>query len=203
MNKVTEGLISALRALPKEDKKEAIVLLLDDEEFRVSMSNILIEKLSRGQQSVPHVEKEKTLNRRELGRQQREKYISQLKNKGITIDLFKNIWGKTPSGLLLAIPFANEKRLDRWFLGVGEIDLLNRKNDGKIAIILLCQSKNGELLDFILPPLKVEGLIPYLSRSKTGYKFNLKRDGLKYQLLLTDEKPMDLTDYRGQISLLK
>ena len=207
MNKVTEGLISALGALPKEEKKEAISMLLNDKEFRVFIFNTLSEKLSVSQQNAPRVEKDiitRTLNRREIGRQQREKYINQLKRKGITIDLQKNIWCKTPSGLSVAIPFANEKRLDRWFLGIGELDLLNKKKSGKIVIILLCQSKNGELMDFIIPPSQVEELIPYLSRSQKGqYKINLKRDGLRYQLLTPNEKPKDVSDYRSNISLLE
>ena len=204
MNKVTEGLISALRALPEKDKKEAITILWDDDEFRLPILNFIIERLN-----VPHIEKEeieveaKKLNRREIGKQERKKYVNELRGKGITIELFQRIWGKTLTGLLVAIPFANERRADRWFLGIGEIDLLNKKAQNKVSIILLCKSKAGEIADFVIPPSKVAEIIPYLTVSKGHYVFNLRRDGLEYQLLLPEEKPMDLTDYRGKIFVLK
>ncbi|HSW57759.1 MAG TPA: hypothetical protein VLH15_05120, partial [Dehalococcoidales bacterium] len=74
-------------------------------------------------QSLPNIADERRNSRREMGIEQREKYISQMKNKGIPINYIGNIWAKTNKNTWVAIPYASERQPNRWFLGIGETDI--------------------------------------------------------------------------------
>jgi hypothetical protein len=207
MSKIVEGLVSTLFALSREDKSEAVKLLIEDAEFRIAISNVLVERLigneeilSTSKRNPPQTQH---FTPRETGNRVREAYLSHLRDKGILISFSNKTWAKTSSGLFLTMPFANEQQPHGWFLGTVEIDLINNIKCGKAAIILLCQSREGPMMDFVIPPFKVEEITPYLSKSKGQLKFNVRKVESKYYLALTGRNPLDITDYIGKISILR
>ncbi len=209
MTKVTEGLVLAMCALPKEDKSAAVSLLLEDGEIRAQISKVIVERLAGPRDIInappPRIARPNELSRRARGKRERDEYMSQLRDKGVVINSAGGIWAKASSDLWIAMPFAKEieKLPDRWFLGLGEKDLLQKKQQGKVVIIMLCRSRTGIVMDFVIPPSKAEEFIPDLRTSKGQYKINLKKIGVRYHLLLTGLDPVDVTDYRSQISVLR
>ena len=109
------------------------------------------------------------------------------------------IWGKITTNKWIAMPYASERETDRWFLGIGEIDLLKKQNLGDVIITLLCSTNNDELIAFVIPSPTVKEILPYLSRSKGQYKFNNRRDSAIYELLLPG-KPLDITGLKNNFT---
>jgi len=131
----------------------------------------------------------------------RQSYLLELEQHGIMLNRAGTVWTRTKAGMWVALPLAQESD-NRWFLGLRESEIYERNSDGAVTIILLC-ARSGVLLDFVLPPHKVQELLPLLSKSKDGIKFNLKKSGLRYMLELPRLTATDVTEYRHKISVLK
>ncbi len=84
------------------------------------------------------------------------------------IPLGKTVF-ETTTGHKTAIPFANEQRPDRWFLGISD-----EKHD---AVVLLCQERDGGLFDFVLPSGFLEKFWNAFSRSGDQVKLNVSKQG--------------------------
>ncbi|MBM3142295.1 MAG: hypothetical protein FJ005_04510 [Chloroflexi bacterium] len=203
MNKVAEHLAQALRSLSKADKTDVIRYLLEDPDVKEAVVKLFIDKLGKpheGRNSGGSISLGVTSNK-EMGMRVRESYISRLQHSGVQIDQVDRIWAKAYSNLWVAIPFATERRPNRWFLGVPESEVFERIRNGGLAIVLLCQSDVGDTLDFVLPPSKVEEMASQLSKSRGQLKFNLKKVGNRYHLVIPDHGTVDVSDYRGNVSI--
>ncbi len=213
MGSVGEYLAQALCSLSKAEKVEVINLLLKDGDFREILSELPIKKLIGSQDNqggryslIPDTGvASRSKGKKERGKQLRQSCISELQQNGILIEPFDNVWAETAKGLWVAIPTASmEWRPGRWFLGLSEEKVRERINKGGVVIILLCQSVGGSKLDFIIPPEIVEEIVTKVSRSKKGQlKFNTKKVGDRYYLVIPDDNNVDITDYKGKISILK
>ena len=204
MNSTAEYLARALRSLPKSDKVKVIEELLGDNDFRKITAELIVNKLiepksiKKIETSVNHI------TSKERGKQLRESYIYKLHENGILIEQYDRLWSETSKGFWVAIPTAtNEWRPGRWFLGLPENKVLERINNRGVVIILLCQTASGSILDFVIPPNKLDSIIPKLSRSKGQLKFNVKNVGNRYQLVIPNDIPLDLTSFKGDISILR
>jgi len=211
MSALAEHLAQALCSLPKPDKAKVIGELLEDADFREAAAKFLIEKLiePRENQQVryPHTSADKVtskgIGKKERGRKLRESYISELQQSGIQIYQTDSVWAKTANDLWVAIPTATmEWRPGRWFLGLPEDKVRERIHKGGVVVILLCQSAIGSRLDFVIPSGKVEEIVPKLSKSKGELKFNIKKVGNRYQLVIPRDNPVDVSDYKGDVSTL-
>lgn len=132
------------------------------------------------------------LSRKALGRLRRQQYLSELKDEGVAIRLAGGVRARLSSGSWVGIPFAREVKPDRWFLGLPERDL---RAEGGVFVVLLCQQESGDTFDIVIPPQVTATLADRLSRSKGQSKFNLRKVGSRYELVLRGSEPMDVTGY--------
>lgn len=205
MNKVAEHLAEAVSSLTKADKAEVIQHILEDPEIKDIIARMLVDRLGesgRGDNFGGGLAFAVTSNK-ERGRQVRDRYITHLEQAGIRIEQVKGMWAKTGGDLWAAMPFANEQRPNRWFLGLREADVAQRTSKGGVVVVLLCQSNTEGVQDFVLPQGKVEEIVPHLSRSQGQLKFNLKRVGSRYHLVIPGRPAVDVSDYSGAVSVLR
>lgn len=205
MNKVVEHLAQALLALSKSDKADIIQYLLDDPDIKEVVVKLLVDSLSNAHkvQNGDDRSGSDVISKKEMGMRVRESYISRLQHSGVQIDQVDTIWAKAYGNLWVAMPFATERRLNRWFLGLPEMEVLKRIDDGGLAIVLLCQSRTGDILDFVLPPSKVKEMVYQLSKSQGQLKFNLKKARNRYHLVIPRHGTVDISDYKGKVSFLQ
>jgi hypothetical protein len=210
MNKVAEHLAQALCSLSKVDKEEVIRYVLQDPDVKEVLVALFIDSLGKPHSELkinafPITENALTsgiTSNKELGMRARENYVAHLQQYGIRIDQIDKVWAKTSTNSWVAIPFATERRANRWFLGLPEKEVIERVRNGELAIILLCQSVSGSLLDFVLPPSKVQEIATQLSKSQGQLKFNLKKLGNRYHLVIPNHSTVDVSDYKSKVSIL-
>lgn len=205
MNKLAEHLAQALCSLSPMDKADVIQYVLEDPEIKEVVVKILVNRLGnspKSRNSEIGTAFIATSNNKEMGMLRRASYISQLKQQGILISQITRVSAKTPENLWVAIPFATERRPNRWFLGLPEKEVLERIDNCGLAIILLCQQQDN-ILDFVLPPSKVQEIATQLSKSQGQLKFNLKKLGNSYHLVIPHHPALDLSDYKGNLSIFQ
>ena len=153
----------------------------------------------KGSKQAEHYRDVQTkLTRKGLGRLRREEYLSALERQGLPIKLADSVWGRLANGSWVAIPFAQESRLGRWFIGLPEKDL---REKGRVFIVLLCQYTSGDTFDIVIPPNVVASLVDRLSKSKGQVKFNLRRIRDRYLLIIPRSEPLDVSSYLNSRSL--
>lgn len=213
MDTVAKGLSLAAKSLPTTAKKELVQQLWEDKElsqimFDAALSELReilalagLEKRGEGISEAAGSAKAKP-NRKELGRGVREGYVVQLRNRGIRIERDKGVWARTIGGVWAAIAVATElpNRPNRWFLGLPEADIVQKLSSSKLVVVLLCRAESGALLDFVIPHGILEKLVGSLSKSKGQLKFNLKKAGDRYELVIPGVSDFDVTDLLGALS---
>lgn len=102
---------------------------------------------------------------------------------------------QTNKGHRLAIPFANEQRPDRWFLGISD--------EMYDVVVLLCQETDGELFDFVIPREFLEKFWRTLSRSGGQVKLNVSRSGKSWFLLIPGDEPQVIDTFLGNYGPLR
>jgi hypothetical protein len=205
MNKVVEHLAQAICSLTKADKTKVIQHMLEDPDVKDAVVRLLVDSLGKsraGQNSGDSLVLEITSSK-ELGMRVRDWYISQLQQRGVRIEQVDRVWAKTPTDFWVAIPFAKEQRPNRWFLGLPEAKVIKRMSNGGASVVLLCQSNTGDALDFVLPESKVREIVPHLSKSQGQLKFNLKKVGSRFHLVIPNKPTVDVSDYKGAVSILQ
>lgn len=124
---------------------------------------------------------------KEEGFMARESFLDAGADRGYRlIPLGKTVF-ETNKGHKVAIPFANEQRPDRWFLGISD-----EKYD---VVVLLCQGKDGDLLDFIVPRDFLEKFWRAFSRSGGQVKLNVSRHGKIWYLVVPGYEPQTIGSF--------
>jgi len=124
---------------------------------------------------------------KEEGSMARESFLDAGADRGYRlIPLGKTVF-ETNKGHKVAIPFANEQRPDRWFLGISD-----EKYD---AVVLLCQEKDGDLFDFIVPRGFLEKFWRAFSRSGGQVKLNVSRHGKIWHLVVPGYEPQAIGSF--------
>lgn len=124
---------------------------------------------------------------KEEGFMARESFLDAGADRGYRlIPLGKTVF-ETNTGHKVAIPFANERRPDRWFLGISD-----EKYD---VVILLCQEKDGDLFDFIVPRDFLEKFWRAFSRSGGQVKLNVSRHGKIWHLVVPGYEPQAIGSF--------
>jgi hypothetical protein len=132
----------------------------------------------------------------------RRSYISKLGNSGISLIKIAPIWARTKTGMWVAMPAASERQDERWWLGLNDRLIVEKIREGGLAIILLCVTKAEALLDFVLDQRIIIELKPILSRSGDELKFNVRERDQRYALTIPKHRPLDITGYKGRVSIL-
>ena len=127
--------------------------------------------------------------------QARSAWVVGLKAQGIFLHGHRTRF-QTARGRSVAVAFANERLANRWFLGLPD--------ERTEVAVLLCKSVAGELHDIVLPISDLHEVWRALSRSKSGVKFNVKRDTSRFLLLVPKKKePLDVARYAGNYEPLR
>jgi hypothetical protein len=208
MTTVVEGLMLALSALPKADKVNFVDLWLYRDPEAKSVVAEHFGLVNRAEDSSDLVTRKetpstiygnRTVTSKEKGRRRREAYIATLVRDGLEIRLIDGVWARTSLDLWVPLPFATEGDGNRWFLGLPQQELEERAHNESVAVVLLCEPRQGPMLDFVIPPYKVQEVLPVLSKSKNGQvKFNIKKVGSGYHLLIPGGHHLDISDYLGE-----
>ena len=145
---------------------------------------------------------ESALSPREKGKRVRGDYVSRLQTQGTAIRLADSVWAHLErTDFWVAIPFAVEHgRPGHWFLGLPETPVAQRN---RVFVVLLCQEESGSVVDIVLPLDAVREIIPRLSRSKGQTKFNVKRTGNRWELMIPRVGPFDVSKYVGGRGVLR
>lgn len=114
------------------------------------------------------------LSKNARGKLRRAEYIRKLEENGIRLSHTKGRIYETASGRLVGIAYASEVIAQKWWMG-----LLDETYD---VLVLLCESRSGEVIDFVLPPSFVRKVWPLLSRNGKQREMHVQRSGVNYEL---------------------
>jgi hypothetical protein len=103
---------------------------------------------------------------------------------------------KTQNGKLVGIAYASERLPNRWFLGLPLKDYN--------SVILICENKSGDFLNFVLPEDFLGRFLKKLSHDDFGQvKFNIFLKGENYQLRIPGEGYDNVDNFQNDYSLLR
>jgi len=114
------------------------------------------------------------ISKNERGRLRRAEYIQKLRANGIRLYHTKGRIYETPSGRRVGIAYASEVVPQKWWMG-----LLDEPYD---VVVLLCESRSGEVIDFVLPPTFVRKVWPLFSRNGKQREMHVQQSGVNYEL---------------------
>jgi len=136
-----------------------------------------------------------TISRKAAAAQARIDWVAGLQEKGISLRGHGTRY-QTARGQSVAMAFANElDNPDRWFLGLPD--------EPTDVAAFLCKSHDGKLYDIVLPATLLREVWPSLSKSQSGVKFNIRKERGQFLLLLTGDKPRDVSKYVGNYEPLR
>ena len=137
-----------------------------------------------------------TTSPKAAGAQARSRWVATLRERGATLHGHGKRY-QTTSGHAVAVAFANElpDLEDRWFLGLAD--------EHTDVAVLLCQSRGQALYDLVLPVSELRTVWPLLSRHRGQIKFNVRKNGNRFALLVPGHEPVDITKYLGNHALLQ
>lgn len=130
---------------------------------------------------------------RQRGREKREKWvINAERNTGVRLRRLGEVTYETASGKMLGIPYASEapERTYPWWLGLPD--------EQPYYVVLLCETTDGELFDFVLDHRCVSQIWGSLSRDDNHHvKFHVRRSGPNWELKLKDGPVVPLNGFHG------
>lgn len=131
------------------------------------------------------------------GAEKRGEWVATLSTKYIPLTGHEKRY-YTKRGKSIGIAFANEldrpQLADKWFLGL--------KDEPTDVAVLLCQDKEGNLYDFVVPVAELGSSWKTLSRSGGQVKFNIYRRNSEFLLLIPGGDPLDVTNYLSSYGVL-
>lgn len=136
-------------------------------------------------------------SKRGEGKDARARFVDSLRRSGIRLAPLAGKVYRTEGGKKLGIPFANELegKPDRWFLGL---------KDGNYDVVaFLCNRRDGDTLEFVLPDELLRPIWSSLSRHAGEVKFNVVRDGNNYYLLVPPQRRESMTQFLRNYAALK
>lgn len=127
------------------------------------------------------------------GANMRNGWVEKIKSKGVKL----NGHGKrfqTESGKDVGVASANEldrsqQLLNKWFLGL--------KDERMDIVVLLCRDLEKKVHDIVLPVSEIGSAWEALSRSGGQVKFNVRRQGGEFKILIPGKGPLEITKYIG------
>lgn len=187
---ITEGarIIEEIERLIK--KCEEISYNVDTLEKRVDSPNNMNKISTTQMDDILISEKSEYLSPKKKGKAYRDRLIYELEARGISLFHVEGTTYKTKKGGLVGIAYASERISNRWFLGLPSNDYS--------SVILICESKKGNFLNFILPEDFLRKNIKKLSRDDYGQiKFNIFLKGGHYYLRIPNEENVNIDNFQN------
>jgi len=121
--------------------------------------------------------KDKRISPKKKGDEIRKTFVSRVQNQGIHIAQLKGVQYKVNNKNFIGIAYSSEIRTNRWFLG------LPFKNFD--TIVLLCEKRNGQILNFIFSKDFYDKVKNQLSKDDNDQiKFNISFRNGEYQFMI-------------------
>jgi hypothetical protein len=156
--------------------------------------------ISRSSAVVRHNQSRKT-GGRQRGREKRDNWVGEAKRR-YSVDLRQlgEVTYETASGKRVGIPYASEapQRTYPWWLGLPD--------EQPYYVVLLCETTDGELFDFVLDHRCVSQIWRSLSRDSNHHvKFHVRRSGPNWELKLKDGPVIQLNEFHrsGAASIVR
>jgi hypothetical protein len=158
--------------------------------FKEVLRENVVSDYSKRSNGVDVTKKNRTISPKREGKEVRNEWVEEIKSKGIRLVGHGKRY-QTTRGDTVGIAFANELegKEDRWFLGL--------RDEPTDVAVLLCKDRSGLLHDLILPVEELSTYWHWLSKSKGQIKFNVRRDGSDFWLLVPGIDPVTVTHYRA------
>ena len=123
----------------------------------------------------------------------RDLYVKGMRRAGVQLTDLEGAWAKRgPDPVVL--PYAKELRNNR-FLHHIQATLLG---DLTPYLVLLCEKRDGEIVDIVIPPGRARTILRKASRVARGIKINVHNTGDKWEILIPFEGRIDVTRYIGK-----
>ena len=129
------------------------------------------------------------------GLARRKEFINSIKRAGSTLIHQSGAMYLTDSGGLVGIAYASERQPDRWFLGLPDKDY--------IAVVLICERDDGEMMNFILPGDFFHTHRHNFSLVKGQIKFNIVHRGNNYMMTIPKAGNIKINQFLNNISSLQ
>jgi hypothetical protein len=128
---------------------------------------------------------------RERGREIRDNWVGRaLRDYGVRLRRLGEVTYQTASGKMVAIPYASEapERTYPWWLGLPDKQ--------PYYAVLLCQTTDGRVFDFVLDNRCIAQIWGSLSRDANHHvKFHVRMSGPNWELKLKDGPVVQLNEY--------
>ena len=128
--------------------------------------------------------------KKERGKMRRAEFLERLRARGINLEPESGRMFRSSGNRRIGVAYAYENKPDRWWLGLEEKDYK--------ALVLLCESESGKVIEFVLPEAFFQKHRTLFSRSGRELKFNIARSGSLYQMILRSEK-IGINEYIGKV----
>lgn len=140
--------------------------------------------------------KDENISPKKRGENRRMIFLKQVEKFGFNIYQVKGVRYKFHNRYLIGIAYASEKRPNRWFLGLPPEDFDN--------IVLLCERKDGKMLNFIFSQVFYNDVKSHLSVDDNGQiKFNIAKKDSEYQLIIPKIGNQNITKFLDDFNNLK
>ncbi len=148
------------------------------------------------QEFKPSVDLWKALSPKAAGGEARRNWVAHLESIGVSLTGHGKRY-QSPQGTTVGVAFANElpDLENRWWLGL--------RDEPTDVAVFLCHSVSREVHDIVVPVQDVVSAWRALSRHRDQIKFNIKKDGTRFLLLVPGGQPIDITRYVGNYDPLR
>lgn len=119
----------------------------------------------------------------------RHEFVEDLAQKGINLRAYRGTIYKCVDGQSLAIPYATERRQNRWFLGI--------PTNSCDRTILLCEARDGLIAPIYLNERFFKEYGNSLSDAKGQWKFNVLRRDNSFFLSIPEHGSIDVDNRRN------
>lgn len=137
-----------------------------------------------------------TQNRKGEGQKRRREFMAKLRELKISLTQQKGVLYKTGHGELVGIATAQQDpKKSAWFLGLPRHDY--------DYFVLICETYNKSLLNFVIPTIKIKDHIPQLSYSHNDYKIHVVQENTSYYLHISRGVREDISKFLDALEVLR
>ncbi|MFQ5639401.1 MAG: hypothetical protein ACE5IR_15560 [bacterium] len=121
--------------------------------------------------------RDKSVSPKKKGEERRTHFVKRAQNLGINILQMKGVRYKVNNRNLIGIAYSSETRPNRWFLGLPP--------ENFDTIVLVCERKNGQILNFIFSKDFYDKVKNLMSTDDNGQlKYNIALRNGEYQFMI-------------------
>lgn len=195
-------LVSSLSALATRAEEDEEILTMLEERIKAYESEIgsddpqdlrsILDLVLTGSRKAGSA---KSRGRGDAGEVARNSFVEAGKGRGYSLTPVSGINYRTAGGKIISMPFATERRPNRWFLGIAD--------ERPDLVVLLCRNETGSILDFVVPSSMISETWRDLSRNGGQVKFNVSRTGPDYWLVVPKHGKKRINEYLGAYGYFK